>query len=109
MSEYGRVNYFTDLECWKLSRQTKREIYKIIHKLPEEEKYALALQMRRAAVSIAANIAEGFGRYHYQENIQFCRNSRGSLYESHDHLITCLDESYINRSKFNEITFITEQ
>ena len=47
--------------------------------LPEEEKYNLSSQMRRAAVSITANIAEGYGRYHYQENIQFCRQSRGVL------------------------------
>ncbi len=108
MSELGKVNYFTDLECWRLSRQLRQEIYKIIHQLPEEEKYALGLQMRKASISITANIAEGFGRYHFQENIQFCRNSRGSLYESHDHLITCYDEHYIDKTKFDDVTKLIE-
>ncbi|MCX6150937.1 MAG: four helix bundle protein [Ignavibacteriales bacterium] len=109
MSESGAVKYFTDLECWKLGRKVRQEIYKVVRILPDEEKFDLAPQLRRAGVSITANIAEGFGRYHYQENIQFCRHSRGSLYETHDHLTTCLDENYIDKNKFDELTILIEQ
>jgi len=85
---------FEDLEVYKLARELRQEIYKLIRKLPEEEKYNLAGQMRRAATSLTNNIAEGHGRYHYQENIQFCRQSRGSLMELIDDLNICIDEQY---------------
>ena len=74
---------------------------KLIKKLPPEEKYALTDGMRRASRSATENIAEGFGRYHFQENIQFCRHSRGSLHELIDQLITALDEEYITNSEFS--------
>ena len=70
------------------------KIYRLIKRLPDEEKYNLAGQMRRAALSLTNNIAEGHGRYFYQENIQFCRISRGSLMELIDDLNTCIDEKY---------------
>jgi four helix bundle protein len=63
--------------------------------LPNFEKFALASQLRRAATSVTANVAEGFGRFSYQENAQFCRQARGSLYEVRDHLTTCVDEGYL--------------
>ena len=78
-------------------------VYSVIKELPTEEKYDLASQMRRAAISCSANIAEGYGRFHYQENIQFCRISRGSMYETHDHLITCIDNQYISKELYDKI------
>jgi four helix bundle protein len=56
--------------------------------------------MRRAAVSATANIAEGFGRYSYQENIQFLRQSRASVYELRDHFTTALDAGYISKEEY---------
>jgi len=102
-----KVRHFTDLEVWQLARKLRNELYDIIKILPPEEKYNLSDQIRRAAVSTTANIAEGYGRYHYQENIQFCRQSRGSLYEIQDHLITCVDQNYINRQKFDVLYDMT--
>ena len=64
--------------------------------------------MRKAGVSCTANIAEGYGRYHFQENIQFCRISRGSLYETQDHLISCLDNEYITKEKYDAVWAISE-
>ncbi len=58
--------------------------------------------MRRASRSPTRNIAEGYGRYHFQENIQFCRQSRGSLFELIDDLITAKDEGYITEQEYNE-------
>jgi len=70
-------------------------MYKLAGKLPDFEKFGLASQIRRAAVSVTANIAEGFGRFGYQENAQFCRQARGSLCELRDHITTCLDEGHL--------------
>jgi four helix bundle protein len=71
------IHTFEELEVYKLAREFRKEIGKLIKKLPEVEKYNLKSQMRRAKLSVTNNIAEGYGRYHYQENIQFCRQSRG--------------------------------
>jgi len=101
--EKGPVKHFTDLQVWKLARQLRNELYNLIKILPVEEKYNLSDQIRRDAVSITSNIAEGYGRYHYQENIQYCRQSRGSLYEIQDHLITCLDQKYISKDRFDKL------
>ena len=100
--EEKKRHHFRELLCWQKAREVRRVIYQISETLPDFEKYALANQMRRAAVSVTANIAEGYGRYHYQENIQYCRQSRASLYECEDHLITCLDEEYINKQTYED-------
>ena len=92
---------FEDLKVWQLSRTFRREIYDISRKFPKEEMYVLTSQIRRAAISITSNIAEGYGRYYYQENIQACRIARGSVNEVLDHLYTTLDEMYIAKEKFN--------
>jgi four helix bundle protein len=73
----------------------------LIKKLPPKE-YDLIDNMKRAAHSCTRNIAEGYGRYHFQENIQFCRISRGSMYELKDDLISCFDEKYISENSFNK-------
>lgn len=93
---------FEDLEAWKKGREFRKEISKLCKTLPKEEKFRLIDQLIRASRSITANIAEGHGRYHYQENIQFCRTSRGSLDECKDHLITAFDEEYIQEFTLNE-------
>jgi four helix bundle protein len=100
---YGPIKHFTDIEAWKLARELRIAIYEIMKMLPTEEKYDLASQMRRAAISCTSNIAEGYGRFHYQENIQFCRIGRGSMYEIQDHLITCLDNEYISKEVYDNI------
>jgi four helix bundle protein len=92
---------FRDLEVWKESRQFRTEISKLCKGLSETEKFRLVDQLLRASRSITANIAEGYGRFHYQENIQFCRQARGSLMECLDHLTCALDENYIDQESFN--------
>jgi four helix bundle protein len=93
--EYGT---FEDLEVYKSAREYRKKIYSLAKQLPEFEKYNLADQMRRAAVSLTNNIAEGHGRFHYQENIRFLRQSRGSLEELIDDINTCTDEGYAELS-----------
>jgi four helix bundle protein len=75
----------------------------LARQLPEFEKYNLADQMRRAAVSLTNNIAEGHGRFHYQENIRFSRQSRGSLEELIDDINTCIDENYAELSRLDNL------
>jgi four helix bundle protein len=94
---------FEDLEVYKAAREYRKKMYKLAKKLPPEEKYNLAGQMRRAALSLTNNLAEGHGRYHFQENIQFCRVSRGSLMELIDDLNTCIDEEYFPLDYLEEL------
>ena len=94
---------FEDLEVYKAAREFRKKIYKLIKELPPEEKYNLAGQMRRASLSLTNNIGEGHGRYHFQENIQFCRISRGSLMELIDDLNTCIDEKYFPLDYLEEL------
>ncbi len=89
------IRDFKDLEVWRAARQLRKEIYRVAQALPDFEKFALASQLRRAATSVTANLAEGFGRFGYQENAQLCRQARGSLYEVRDHPTTCVDEAYL--------------
>ena len=89
------VRDFKDLEVWRTARELRRELYRMAKALPDIEKFGLASQIRRAAISVTANIAEGFGRFGYQENVQMCRQARGSLYELRDHITTCVDEGYL--------------
>ena len=63
--------------------------------MPQEEKYGITSQVCRSVSSIAANIAEGHGRFHFQENIQYCRQARGSLLETKDHLIFIRDATLL--------------
>ena len=93
------IKDFKDLEVWQVARGFRNEIYKVAKMLPDIEKFALASQMRRAATSVTANIAEGFGRYGFMENAQACRQARGSLYELRDHLTTCVDEGYLTTTE----------
>lgn len=81
---------------------------KIITNLPKEEKYNLDIQIRKAAISTTANIAEGYGRYHYQEGIQFYRIARASLYELKDHLLSCFDLNFIGDEEMNEGAVLIE-
>lgn len=93
---YNDKKDFTTLEAWKKCREVKLFFYdKVLPYLPKEERYNLDSQIRKASVSTTSNISEGYGRYHYQEGIQFYRISRGSLYELKDHLISCYDFKYI--------------
>lgn len=94
---------FEELEVWKAARDFRNRITEISKLFPREEKYSLSDQIIRASRSITANIAEGFGRHHHQENIQFCRMARGSLMETLDHIICAFDNSYITEKQYIEL------
>jgi four helix bundle protein len=87
---------FTELEVWKQSRKIRNWITELTKKFPDNEKYRLVDQAIRSSRSIGNNLAEGHGRFHYQDNIRFCIMARGSLSETLDHLIIALDNKLIS-------------
>jgi len=97
------IRSFEDLDVYKLAREFSRKVSELIKILPENENYRLKGQMKRAKLSITNNIAEGYGRYHYQENIQFCRQSRGSICELIDDFNECYDEGYIDEEYLSSL------
>ncbi len=103
------IKDFTDLVAWKLARELRSMVYRLSQQFPPEEKYVLTPQIRRAVISVTANLAEGYGRYSYQENSQFCRHSRGSAYEVRDHLTTALDQGYIPQAAWNEAELLARR
>jgi four helix bundle protein len=97
---------FTELETWKQARKIRIFISEIVKQFPSEEKFRLTGQIIRCLRSIGNNIAEGHGRFHYQDNIRFCIIARGSLSETLDHMIVAKDENLISDDIFN--SFQTE-
>ena len=93
----NKYNDFRDLEVWQKCRELRKNIWELCKTFPKEERYRLSDQMIRASGSAPANIAEGYGRYHYQENIQFCRQARGALYELIDHVEVAVECGYFDQ------------
>jgi four helix bundle protein len=92
------------LDVWRKAHQYALQIVKlVIPNLPPEENWALTNQLRRSAQSISANIAEGYGRYYYQETIRFCYIARGSLTETLSHLLFAKGAGYIPENLINPI------
>lgn len=92
---------FEELKCCQAGRELIKFISEINKKLPKNE-FDLKDNMLRAARSVTRNIAEGFGRFHHQENIQFCRLARASATEVLDDLITRKDEKYTIEGEFSQ-------
>jgi four helix bundle protein len=90
---------FEDLEVYQVAREFRKTMYQAAKRLPDIEKFGLAGQMRRAALSLTNNIAEGHGRYHYLDQIKFALQSRGSLEELIDDLNVCEDEQYMTEKE----------
>lgn len=95
----NKIRSFEDLECWKVGTELRRFVSQLVKTFPKDEQFDLTSQMKRASRSVTHNIAEGYGRFHYQENIQFCRQARGSLYELIDQFIVAFDEKYITNEE----------
>lgn len=102
-SNKSKIKDFTDLEAWVVNHESSLLVYKLTKAFPGDEKFGLTTQLRRAASSVTANIAEGFGRYHYKDKIKFYYNARGSVYEVRSFLILAKDLGYIRDTEiYNE-------
>ena len=97
--EYG----FEKLNAWQESRKLVLEVYKLLKKFPNEERYALCDQLRRAVISIPSNIAEGNGRMALKEQIHFFEIAYGSVMEVYCQLQIAVDFGYITNDDFNEV------
>lgn len=93
-----KIKTFYDMEVWKRANSFTVRVYQITNKFPRDERFNLTDQMRRAASSISANIAEGFNRYHSNDKIRFYLNARGSAGESKSHVILAKDLKYIEEA-----------
>jgi len=103
-AKYGNSSFgFEDLEVYQAARALRKGFYKLVKLLPVEEKFALAPQMRRAAVSLTSNIAEGYGRFTWQDTTHFCRQARGSLMELIDHVNVCADQQYAEKDVLDQL------
>lgn len=100
---------YKELDVWIKSRLFVKEIYLINKDFPKEELYGLISQMRRSAVSIPSNIAEGYGRQYKKESIQFFHIARGSLYEIETQLYIATDLNYLSQPKLSEIILQLEE
>ncbi len=100
---------FEELDCYKMARELRKHISAFARMLPAEEKFGLKSQIIRSSRSVTANIAEGYGRHHHQENLQYCRQARGSLTETLDHLNVALDEEYLDVAAYAYLRKILEE
>jgi four helix bundle protein len=101
--EDTKIKSFTDLNAWKEAHKLVLIIYKITKDFPKEEMFGLASQIRRAAISITSNIAEGFSRQAYKEKVQFYFVAKSSLTELQNQLLIARDINYVTEQDFDNI------
>jgi len=94
---------FEDLKAWQLARRLMIECHRLAETLPAIERFDLAPQIRKSSKSVMANIAEGYGRYHYLDSLRFYYFARGSLTETINHIITAHDLSYMDAHRDQEL------
>jgi|ERR1700686_2634549 len=99
---------YKKLEVWTCSMETVKQVYILTKAYPSEERYGLISQTRRAAISIPSNIAEGLGRNHKKDSLQFLYISRGSAYELETLLSVALMIDIINQNSYNGLNKILE-
>ena len=103
------VKTFEDLIIWQKSIVLTKQIYTITRKFPKEEIYGLSNQLRRASVSVASNIAEGYGRITRNDYKRFLSFSFGSSFEIQTQLIICIEIGIINNEDFNESIMLSKE
>jgi four helix bundle protein len=102
-NEKKKIKSFTDLLAWQEGHKLLLMIYETTKKFPKEELFCLISQMRRAALSITSNMAEGFGRQSYKEKIQFYYLAQGSLTELKNQLLAAKDIGYMDKNDFDRV------
>ena len=97
------IKHCTDLNAWKVNHELVLIVYKITEKFPKDEKFGMISQLRRAASSITANIAEGWGRYHFADKNRFYYQARGSSAEVQNFIILAIDLNYIDSDNHKQL------
>ena len=100
---------FEDLECYKQALHVIVGVQDLIKSLPPEEKFDLAVQIRRSSKSVAANIAEGYGRYHYLDSLYKYSIARGELNETLSHVINAKVLGYIDQTMFEPLYLLIRE
>ena len=103
MTDKLKIRSFTDLIAWKEAHKLSIAVYKTTEKFPDKEIFSLVSQMRRCAISISSNIAEGFSRQTKKEKIQFYYTAKGSLTELQNQLLLSRDVGYITQEHFKNL------
>ena len=104
MTEAQRsIKTYRDLQIWQKSMTLVTEVYKTSKGFSKDEAYGLIPQIRRCAISIPSNIAEGYGRNSTNEYIHFLRIATGSLYELQTQIEICMNLDYLNKDEFNKL------
>ena len=101
-------NSFEDMPVWQKGMDLAQKVYEITESLPRKEDYGLTSQIRRSALSVTGNLAEGFGRKHTKDKVNFYYASRGSLAETKNHLIYGEKVGYFNELDSKELKVLTE-
>jgi four helix bundle protein len=99
---------FEDMPVWQKGMDLAERVFAITEGLPRKEDYGLTSQIRRSALSVSANIAEGFGRKHTKDKLNFYYASRGSLAETKSHLIYGLRVRYFRQPDFDSLSELVE-
>ena len=99
----NKIKSFTDLSAWREGHNLVLMVYSITRDFPKEEQFGLTVQLRRAAVSITSNTAEGFSRKSYKEKTQFYSMALGSVTELQNQLLIARDIGYLSNNIFNDI------
>jgi four helix bundle protein len=98
------IKSLESLEAWRKSKDFSLRVYReVLPLLPPEEKWNLNQQLRRSSLSILANLAEGYGRFYYQDHVRFCYISRGSLEETLSHLVIAHEMKFITKPLFDSL------
>jgi four helix bundle protein len=107
--EVANYKTYKDLDVWIKARILVGHVYRITTSFPKEELYGLTSQIRRCAISIPSNIAEGYGRQYKKETLQFLHIARGSLYELETQLYISFDLKFISENELNGIVTMIEE
>ena len=97
---------FMDLECWQKAHEFVKSVYETTRQFPDEERFGLTSQFRRAAVSIAANICEGYRKLSRADKLRFMNTSQGSLEECRYYIILSFDIGYIDRDTYDRLEYL---
>jgi len=103
MENNKKIKKFTDLNAWSEGHRLVRMIYKETKRFPREEVFGLTIQIKRCAVSITSNIAEGFSRQSYKEKIQFYSIAQGSVTELQNQILIARDVKIITKDRFQKV------